>query len=111
MFVSRRLEFYDIFHTKGLDEALKFTWNNEAETARKEAALMAENSRCVAAAAGTGASGASIEGQAAAAVITVLRDARVPGDEQPHRKRCDVSEEEFERRHAQVQDEKFWACQ
>jgi hypothetical protein len=110
-FASHRLEFYDIFHTKGLDEVLKFAWNDEAETARKEAALMAENSRCVAAAAGTGASGASIEGQAAAAVITVLRDARAPGDEQPRRKRCDVSEEEFERRHDQVQDEKFWAWQ
>ena len=72
---------------------------------------MAENSRCVAAAAGTGVSGASIEGQAAAAVITVLRDARAPGDEQPRRKRCDVSAEEFERRHALVQDEKFWAWQ
>jgi hypothetical protein len=69
---------------------------------------MSENSRCVAAAADTGASGASIEGKAAAAVITALRDARAPGDEQPRRKRCDVSEEEFERRHAQVQDEKFW---
>jgi hypothetical protein len=34
----------DIFHKKGLDEALKFAWNDEAETARKEAALMAENS-------------------------------------------------------------------
>ena len=70
---------------------------------------MVENSRCVTTAAGTGASGASIEGQAAAAVITVLRDARAPGDDQPRRKRCDVSEEEFERRNAQVQDEKFWA--
>ena len=68
---------------------------------------MAENSRCVAAAVDTGASGASIEGKAAAAGITALRDARAPGDEQPRRKRCDVSEEEFERRHAQVQDEKF----
>ena len=106
-FASRRLEFYDIFHTKGLDEALKFAWNDEAETARKEAALMAENSRCGTAAAGTGATGVSIEGQAAAAVVTALREARGPGDEQPHRKRCDVSPEEFERRRALVQDEKF----
>jgi hypothetical protein len=30
---------------------------------------------------------------------------------QPRRKRCDVSEEEFERRHVRVQDEKFWAWQ
>ena len=73
--------------------------------------MIAENSRCVAAAAGTGVSGASIEGQAAAAVITALRDTRAPGDEQPRRKRCDVSEEEFERRYVQVQDEKFWVCQ
>ena len=30
--------------------------------------------------------------------------------DQPRRwKRCDVSEEEFERRHALVQDEKFWS--
>ena len=108
-FASRRLEFYDIFHTKGLDEALKFAWNDEAETERKKATLMTENTRCVSAAAGTCASGASIEGQAVAAVVTVLRDARAPGDEQPRRKSCDVSEEEFERRHAQVQDEKFWA--
>jgi hypothetical protein len=99
-----------IFHTKGPHDALKFAWNDEAETARNEAALMTEKSRCVAAAAGTAASGASIEGQDAVAVITDLRDARAPGDEQPRRKRCDVSEE-CERRHAQGQDEKFWACQ
>ncbi len=60
-------------------------------------------------AAGTGASGASIQGLAAAAVVTALREARAPGDEQARRKRRDVSEEDFERRHAQVQDEKFWA--
>ena len=41
-------------------------------------------------AAGTGATGASIEGQAAAAVVTALREARGPGDEQPRGKRCDV---------------------
>jgi hypothetical protein len=52
-----------------------------------------------------------MQGQAAAAVVTALREARAPGDEQPRRKRCDFSEEEFERRHAQVQDEKFWAWQ
>ncbi len=44
-----------------------------------------------------------------AVVVTVLREARAPGDEQPHRKRCDVSTEEFERRHVLVQDEKFWS--
>ena len=43
-----------------------------------------------------------------AAVVTVLRDARDPADQQPRRKRCDVSEEEFERRYEVVQDEKFW---
>jgi hypothetical protein len=60
-------------------------------------------------AAGTGATGVSIEGQAAAGVVTALREAGGPGDEQPHRKRCDVSAEEFERRRVLVQDEKFWA--
>jgi hypothetical protein len=82
-FASHRLEFYDIFHTKGPDETLKFAWNDEAETARKRAALMTENSRCVPATAGTGASGASIKGQAVAAVVTTLRD----------------------------EDAKFWSCQ
>jgi hypothetical protein len=53
----------------------------------------------------------SIQGQPAAAVVTVLRDARDLGDEQSHRKCCDVSEEEFERRYDQVQDDKFWSCQ
>jgi hypothetical protein len=72
---------------------------------------MAEERSCVSSAAGTGANGTSIEGQAEAAVVTALRDARAPRDEQPRRKRCDVSEEEFERRHAQVQDEKFCVWQ
>jgi hypothetical protein len=58
----------------------------------------------VAAAAGTGASGTSIQGQAAAAVVTTLREARAPGDDQPCHKSCDVSAEEFERRNALVQD-------
>ncbi len=61
--------------------------------------------------AGTDISGESIQGQVVATVVTTLRDARAPGDEQPHHKRCDVSEEEFERRYVQVQDEKFWVCQ
>jgi hypothetical protein len=34
-FACRRLEFYDIFHKKRLDEALKFALNDEAETERK----------------------------------------------------------------------------
>jgi hypothetical protein len=38
---------------------------------------------------------------------TLDREARGPCDDQPHRKRCDVSAEEFERRSALVQDEKF----
>jgi hypothetical protein len=41
------LEFHDIFHKQGLDEALKFAWNDEAGTERKKAVLMAENTRCV----------------------------------------------------------------
>jgi hypothetical protein len=108
-FVSRRLEFYDIFHNKGLDESLKFAWNDETKTERKKAALMSEERNCVSETAGTGARGTSIEGQAVSSVITDLCDARAPGNEQPRHKRCDVSEEEFERRHAQVQDEKFWS--
>jgi hypothetical protein len=39
--------------------------------------------RCVSAAAGTGANGASIEGQSVAAVVTTLRDTRAHGDEHP----------------------------
>ena len=107
-FACRRLEFYDIFHKKGLEEALKFALNDEAETERKDA-LMVQNTRSVSAVAGTATSGASIQGQAVSAVVTDLRDARAPADQQPRRKRCDVSEEEFERRHALVQDEIFWA--
>ncbi len=54
-----------------------------------------------------------MQGQAVAAVVTALRDARAPADQQPRhkefeRRHCDVSEEEFERRHALVQDEFFW---
>jgi hypothetical protein len=75
----------------------------------QKAALMTEERSCVSATSGTGVSGSSIEGQAVTAVVTVLRDARTPGDEQPRHERCDVSEEEFERRHTQVQDEKFWS--
>ena len=107
-FASHRLEFYDIFHKKGLDEDLKFAWNDEAETARNEAGLMTENTYFISAAAGTAVSGASMQGQDVAAVVTVLRDARAPAEEQPRHKRCDVSETEFERRHALVQDEVFW---
>jgi hypothetical protein len=33
----------------------------------------------------------------APAVVTALRDARAPADQQPRRKRCDVSEEDFQR--------------
>ena len=73
---------------------------------RREATRV--QNRSISAAAGTAASGASMEGQAAAAVVTALRDARTPVDQQPRHKRCDVSEEEFERRYAVVQDENFW---
>ena len=58
---------------------------------------------------GTATSGTSIQVQVTTAVVTVLRDARAPADQQPLRKRCDVSEEEFERRHALVQDEQLWS--
>ena len=70
---------------------------------------MAQNTRSASVAAGTGTSGASMQGPAAAAVVTDLRDARARADQQPRRKRCDVSEEEFERRHALVLDEQFSA--
>ena len=63
----------------------------------------------VSTAVGTATSGTSIQVQVTTAVVTVLRDARAPADQQPRRKRCDVSEEEFERRHALVLDEQFSA--
>ena len=81
-----------------------FAWIDEAETARKEAVLMAENTRSVSTTAGTGASGASVQGQVETAVVTVLRDGRAPAHQLPRHKRCDVSEVEFERRHTLVQE-------
>ena len=59
-FTCHRLEFYDVFHKKGLDEDLKFAWNDVAETVRKEVALMSENTPSVSEAAGTTTSGASM---------------------------------------------------
>jgi hypothetical protein len=44
-FVCRRLAFYDIFHTQGLEEALKFALYDEAEVAREKAAELAQNAQ------------------------------------------------------------------
>jgi hypothetical protein len=99
-FACRRLAFYDISHKQGLEEALKFALHDEAEIPREAAAELAQNAQSTAAAAGSVANGASIEGQAAAAVLAAEREARAPVAHQQHRRRCEVSEEEFERRHA-----------
>ena len=50
-----------------------------------------------------------MQGQAVTSVVMVPRDTRTPDDQEPHRNRCDVSEEEFERRYALMQDEIFWS--
>ena len=42
-FASRRVAFYDIFHTQGLEEALKFAMHDDAETAREKATELAQN--------------------------------------------------------------------
>jgi hypothetical protein len=47
-FASRRLAFYDIFHTQGLEEALKFAMHDDAETAREKAAELAQNAQSTA---------------------------------------------------------------
>jgi hypothetical protein len=77
-FASRRLAFYDIFHTQGLEEALKFAMHDEAEAAREKAAELAQKAQSTVAAAGSVANGASIQGQAAAAVLAAEREARAP---------------------------------
>ena len=56
-------------------------WGNDGpETERKETSLMTENTRS-ASNAGTTTSRASMQGQAAAAVVTVLSDTRAPTDQ------------------------------
>jgi hypothetical protein len=104
-FACRRLAFYVVFHKQGLDEALKFALHDAAETAREKAAELAENAGSTAAAAGSVANGASIQGQAAEGVLAAVREARAPVAHQERRRRCDVSEEEFERRQALVKQE------
>ncbi len=108
-FASRRLAFYDIFHTQGLEEALKFAMHDDAETAREKAAELAQNAHSTAAAAYSVANGASIQGQAAAAVLAAEREGRAPVTHQERRRRSEVSEEEFERRQALVKHQSFWA--
>jgi hypothetical protein len=44
-FVCRRLAFYDIFHTQGFEEDLKFTLHDEAEVAREKSAELAQNAQ------------------------------------------------------------------
>ena len=77
---------YDVFHKEGLDEDLKFAWNDEDETVRKESTLMEEKTCSVSAVAGTATSGASIQGQVRSVVVTDLRDARTPTDHQSRHK-------------------------
>ena len=71
----------DYDHKKGFDEDLKFAWNDEAETARKESVLMTENTHSVSADAGTATRGSSIQGETTAAVVRTLPDARDPADQ------------------------------
>ena len=86
VFSSHRLEFYDIFHKKGLDETLKFDWNDEVETVRKDVELMTENTLSVSSVPGTTSIGSSSQGQAVTAVVTTLRDERDPVDQEVHGK-------------------------
>ncbi len=58
---------------------------------------------------GSVANGASIQGQAAAAVLAAEREARAPVTHQERRRRSEVSEEEFERRQALEKHQSFWA--
>ncbi len=102
VFASRRLAFYDIFHTQGIEEALKFAFHDEAETVRQKAGELAQNAQSTAAAAGSVANGASIQGETVTAVLAAEREVRVPVAHQERRSRCEVSEEEFERRQAWV---------
>ncbi len=108
-FASRRLAFYDIFHTQGLEEAIKFAMLDDAETAREKAAELAQNAQSTAAAFCSVANGTSIQGQAAAAVLAAKREARAPVTYQERRRRSEVSEEEFERSQALVKHQSFWA--
>ena len=91
------------------EEALKFAMDDDAETAREKAAELAQNAQSTAAAAGSVANGASIQGQAAAAVLAAEREAWAPVTHQERRRRSEVSEEEFERRQALVKHQSFWA--
>ncbi len=61
-FASRRLTFYDIFHTQGLEEVLKFALHDEAETAREKAAELAQHAQSTEAVVVSVANGASIQG-------------------------------------------------
>ncbi len=83
-------------------EVLKFAMHDEAEAAREKAVELAQNAQSTAAAAGSVANGASIQGQAAAAVLAAEREDRAPVAHQ-------VSEEEFERRQALVKHQSFWS--
>ena len=83
--------------------------HDDAEIAREKAAELAQNAQSTAAAAGSVANGASIQGQAAAAVLAAEREARAPVTHQERRRRCEVSEEEVERRQALVKHQSFWA--
>ena len=66
---------------------------------------LAQNSRSAATAPVSVVNGTSIEGQASAAVVAAAREGRAPVAHQEHRRRCEVSEEEFERIQALVKQE------
>jgi hypothetical protein len=107
-FASRRLVFYDIFHTQGLEEALKFALHDEAEAECKKAAELAQHAQSTAAAVDSVSNGASIQGQTATVVLAAERETRAPVVHQERRRRCEVSEEEFERRQTLVKHQSFW---
>ncbi len=69
---------------------------------------MPQNAQSTTATAGSVANGTSIQGQAAAAVLAAEREAGAPVAHQERRRRCKVSEEEFERRQALVKHKSFW---
>ena len=65
------------------------------------------NVRSATSAVGSVANGVSIQGQAATAVVSVVCETRAPVAHEEHRRRCEFSEEEFERRQALVKQESF----
>jgi hypothetical protein len=65
------------------------------------------NARSAAAPVGSVDNGVSIQGQTVTAVVAAVCETRDPVDHEDHRRRCEFSEEEFERRQALVKQESF----